>query len=176
MAAPVTNTGLKSKESISKAFDLCFNDERTLSAGVIVDDSSNIDDFNALESTLSPILRALRWTLATRDIFKTDIPNLAEENFSPYKVHESYRLGYLAHVIPLELLLIRVSPSDIICFGKDIHTEHVAYALLNTRSKTITAGVGPTLTNAALGELHGTLLANYLSRDLAGVLYARSDA
>ena len=176
MATLVTNTGLKSKESISKAFDLCFNDERTLSAGVIVDDSSNIDDFNALENTLSPILRALRWTLATLDIFKTEIPNLAEENFSPYKVHESYRLGYLAHVIPLELLLIRVSPSDIICLGKDIHTEHVAYALLNTRSKTITAGVGSTLINAALSELHGTFLANYLSRDLSGVLNACSDA
>lgn len=176
MAAPVTNAGLKSKESISKAFDLCFNDERTLSAGVIVDDSANIDDFNALENTLSPILRALRWTLATRDIFKTEIPNLAEENFTPYKVHESYCLGYLAHVIPLDLLLIRVSPSEIICFGKDIHTEHVAYALLNTRSKTITAGVGPNLINNALGELHGAFLANYLSRDLAGVLYARSDA
>ena len=176
MAAPVTDTGLKSKEFISKAFDLCFNDERTLNAGIIVDNSSNMEDFNALEKILSPILRALRWTQATRDIFKTDIPELAEENFSPYKVHESYRLGYLAHVIPLELLLIRVSPSDIICFGKDIHTGHVSYALLNTRSKTITAGIGPTLINKALGELHGALLANYLGRDLSGVLNARSDA
>ena len=176
MAAPVTDNGLKSKELISKTFDLCFNDERTLNAGIIVDNSSKIEDFNALEKILSPMLRALRWTQSTWDIFETDIPELAEENFSPYKVHESYRLGYLAHVIPLELLLIRVSPSEIICFGKDIHTGHVSYGLLNTRSKTITAGIGPKLINKVLGELHGALLANYLSRDLSGVLNARSDA
>ena len=176
MTTPVTDAGLKSKEFISKAFDLCFNDERTLNAGIIVDDSSNMEDFNALEKILSPILRALRWTQATREIFKVDIPELAEENFSLYKVHESYRLGYLAHVIPLQLLLIRVSPSEIICFGKDIHTADVTYGLLNTRSKTITAGIGRTLVNSALGELHGALLANYLSRDLSGVLNARSDS
>ena len=176
MAKPVTDAGLNSKESISKAFDLCFNDAFTLSASVIVDDSTKIEDFNALEKTLVPILRALRWTMTTCDIFKTNIPDLAEENFSPYKVHESYRLGYLVHVIPVELLLIRVSPTDIICLGKDIHTQHVAYGLLNTDSKTITTGIGLTMITAALGELHGALLTNYLARDLSGALHAYSDA
>lgn len=176
MAAIVTNTGLKAKEAFTKAFDLCFHDERTISAAIIVDDNSKVDDFNSLEKILAPVIRALRWTLATRDIFKDEIPELAEENFSSYKVHNSYRLGYLSHVIPLELILIRVSPSEIICLGKDIYTNDVAYGLLDTRSKRITTGVGPSLTTHVLGELHGAFLSHYLSRDLSGVLNVRSDA
>lgn len=170
MPVPVNDSGLKLKFALTESFNVCFHDKMTKSASIIIDDSSNIDDFQTLDRTLSPLLRSLKWSLTTHDIYTGDIPNLASENFDPYKVHETYRLGYLSHIMPLELIIVRVSPNEILYFGKDIYTNEVAYGKLNTETKKMVSSSHMSDAVKVVGDLHATLLLSYLNRDLSEVL------
>ena len=168
----VTSEGLQQHQTLLKMLNNAFFDNRTYGLMSLFSEGSaefNQDIIGPFEICNNTILSALHWGFIYKDKFiANDDKTIFAENFTNVPMYELYSVGGNSVNIPYIAVITKVNPNEIIVMGKNTILDVAVVGIINLEEHTITTTTKMTSFGEVLGELHSTLLPQYLTRSLIG--------
>ena len=168
----VTSEGLQQHQTLLKMLNNAFFDNHTHGLISLFNEGSaefNADIIGPFEICSNTILSSLHWGFIYKDKFIAhDDKTIFADNFKNVPMYELYSVGGSNVNIPYIAVLTKVNPNEIIVMGKNTILDVAVVGIVNLENHTITTTTKMTSFGKVLGELHSTLLPQYLTRSLVG--------